>query len=71
MPYTIADRAIANARVHLGDDKFAEMIERFSQAIEAGEVTTRKQVRFVMWFVGIERVTADDIIDKYWPSLPA
>ncbi len=70
MPYTIADRAIADAESYLGD-QFPKVIARVSQAIEEGELTTRKQVRFVMWFVGIEGITVDDITDKYWPLLPA
>ena len=72
MTYTIADRAIMDARNYLGgEDKFGEIIARFSQAIETGEVATRRQVRSVMWFLGLEGIVVDDIIDKYWPSLPA
>ena len=67
MSYTIADRAIADAVSYLGD----QVIARGSQAIEVGELTTRKQVRLVMWVVGLEGITVDEITDKYWPTLPA
>jgi hypothetical protein len=70
MTYTIAGRAIADAETYLGD-RFTEIIGLFTQSINAGEITTRRQVRFVMSFVGIQGITVDAIIDKYWPSLPA
>ena len=70
MPYTIAGRAIADAETYLGD-RFTEVIEMFTQAIAAGEVTTQRQVRFVMAFVGIQGCPVDALIERYWPSLPA
>ena len=72
-PATDPDRAvkaIAGAESYLGD-KFTEIIGLFTQGIEAGELTTRKQVRLGMAFAGIQGYPVEALIEKYWPSLPA
>lgn len=69
-PKRKAARAIEATESYLGD-KFTEIIGLFTQGIEAGELTTRKQVRLGMAFAGIQGYPVEAIIEKYWPSLPA
>jgi hypothetical protein len=65
-----ATQAIAAAEAYLGD-RFAGIIEMFTQAIEAGELTTRKHVHLGMSFAGVRGYPVEAIIEKYWPALPA
>jgi hypothetical protein len=65
-----AAKAIEDTKAYLGD-RFAEIIGMFTQAIEAGEITTRKHVHLAMSFAGIQGYPVDALIEKYWPSLTA
>ncbi len=65
-----ATKAIEATKAYLGD-RFAGTIELFTQAIKAGEMTTRKHVHLGMSFAGIQGFPVDAIIERYWPTLPA
>ena len=65
-----AVKAIEATKAYLGD-KFTEVINLFTKAINAGEIENRRQVHLGMAFAGIRGYPVDAIIERYWPTLPA
>jgi hypothetical protein len=69
-PVAKRDAAVNAAKAYLGD-RYTGIINAVTQAIDAGELTTRKQVHLAMSFAGIQGYPVDALTDTYWPSLPA
>ena len=65
-----AEKAIKAAQDYLGE-RFDQIIKLFTESIENGEITTRKQLHFAMSFAGIHGYPVDALIKRYWSTLPA